>query len=235
MNRFYVQTDHGRISYLKKEGNPVIIMLHGMGGMGNNFLKISGCVNGDYGFVFPDLLGHGKSDKPENITVGIQAEAIDELIRELGIEKYYIGGNSYGGWVSLYHEYMYGSSMGMILISSAGTNPTVSEYGGENEEAFIERIMKMNPANDKASIRNMLRNNGDGDFKITPGILGKIEKKSLVIWGSNDRMIPLEYGKLIHDGLRNSEMHIIEGGGHTTHVTHYEEVCSLINNFLGGK
>ncbi|MGP6239201.1 alpha/beta fold hydrolase [Cuniculiplasma sp. SKW4] len=232
MNRFYVETSEGKISYLKKDGKPFIILLHGMGGMGNNFLKIASCIKSNYGLIFPDLLGHGKSYIPRDISVGIQADAIQELIENLGIDEYYIGGNSYGGWVSLYHEYKYGGSKGLILISSAGTNPTVSEYGGENEDQFIMRIMKMNPGNNEMAIRNMLRNNGKGDFKITDDMLRKINKRTLIIWGEKDRMIPVQYGDILHNGIANSEMHLIKDGGHTTHVSHPDEVCSLINNFL---
>jgi pimeloyl-ACP methyl ester carboxylesterase len=235
MNRFFVETSKGRISYLKKDGKPAIILLHGMGGMGNNFLKIAPCVDKNYGLIFPDLLGHGKSYIPPDISVEIQADALQEFIEKTGIEEYYIGGNSYGGWVSLYHEYKYGGSLGLILISSAGTNPTVSEYGGENEDQFIERIMRMNPNNNEDAIRNMLRNNANGNFKITQGIMEKLHKRTLIIWGERDRMIPISYGNILHEGIKNSEMHIIKDGGHTTQVSHPEEVCLLINDFLRRK
>ncbi len=232
MNRFYVETKNGKISYLKRDGNPLIIMLHGLGGMGNNFMKIASCINPDYGLIFPDLLGHGNSERPSDITVKLQAESIHELIENLDIKKYYIGGNSYGGWVSLYHEYMHNGAEGIILISSAGTNPTVSEYGGENEKSFIERVMRMNPSNNPQTLENILHNNGSGEYKITEEMLSKIDCKALIIWGENDPIIPIEYGRFINKGLKNSEFHIIKGGGHITQVTHPERVCSLVNNFL---
>ena len=235
MERLYRETRHGRISFMFRPGQRYLVLLHGLGGLGNNFMKLAGCINSYYGLVFPDLLGHGKSDSPEDITIKTQSEAVEDLINELGIKEFYIGGNSYGGWVSLEHESEFKNSLGIILISSAGTNLTVGDFGDESVDSFLARVMNMNPSNRKDVIRKILLRNSGEAFRITSEMLASIDKPALIIWGSRDSMIDINHGKFMNEHLINSRFVVIEGGGHTPHSSHPKEVCASISDFLDGK
>jgi Predicted hydrolases or acyltransferases (alpha/beta hydrolase superfamily) len=220
------------MSYLERPGERYIILLHGLGGYGNNFLKIANLLSDDYGVILPDLLGHGKSEKLHNLTVEDQSKALNDLISTMCINDYIIGGNSYGGWVSQYHEIVYGNASKLILIDSAGTNPTVGQNGQESMNRFLKRIEKAYPNNDMEVIKNILINNTDSQFAITDEMLRKITKPTLIIWGDRDSLIPVKYAEHIHELITSSTLEIIEGAGHTPHFEAFEKVALLINDFL---
>jgi pimeloyl-ACP methyl ester carboxylesterase len=235
MDRQTAKTPQGNVSYLMREGKEYIVLLHGLGGMGNNFLRIAPNINKDYGLIFPDLLGHGKSAMLNNITIKDQVLAIRNLLEKLEIENFYLGGNSYGGWVALSYEITYRNSEGLILIDSAGTNPTVGDLEMESKEKFLEKLMKMNPKNTKSIMENIVDNNKGNKFKINNEELEMLNTKTLIIWGENDKMIPKEYGLNIHKNVKNSKIIVLENGGHTPHISHAEEVSRSINDFLNWK
>ena len=235
MYRHTLQTSHGKVSFLFREGEKYIILLHGLGGLGNNFMKISSCIPEKYGVILPDLLGHGHSVKNHDIKVSDQAEMIHDLIEGLGVKEFFIGGNSYGGWVALYYEIKYGDSQGLILIDNAGTNPTVGDQGQESVEKFMLRLEKVSPGNDMEIMREIVENNTGGREKIDEKMLATIRKRTLIIWGEEDHMIPLEYGIRMSQNIKSSTLNIIKEGTHTPHVSSSEKVCQSVVNFLDGE
>lgn len=232
MQRNNIHLSRGTMSYLERPGKTYIILLHGLGGYGNNFLKMSNLISDEYGIILPDLLGHGKSEKLRNLTVEDQSKAVMELISSLGIDDYIIGGNSYGGWVAQYHEIVYGKASKLLLIDSAGSNPTVGQNGSESVERFLKRIEKVYPNNHMECIRDMLINNTDSQFVITDEMLRKITKPTLILWGDRDSLIPVKYAQHIHELISSSTLEIIEGAGHTPHFEAFEKVASSVNDFL---
>ena len=60
----------------------------------------------------------------------------------------------------------------------------------------------------------------------------EINLQTLIIWGKNDRWIPLERGKTLHKLLPKSELKIIEGGGHCPNETHVGEFNELLLSYL---
>ena len=56
MERLYAETRHGKISYMFRPGKEYLVLLHGLGGIGNNFMKLAKCLGDDIGLVFSDLL-----------------------------------------------------------------------------------------------------------------------------------------------------------------------------------
>ena len=81
-------------------------------------------------------------------------------------------------------------------------------------------------------MRNIIINNNKEDIKIGDDLLRKIKIPTLIMWGSDDPRIPVDYGVKLSKEIKNSKMQIILGGGHNIHYSHYEEVCKSINQFL---
>lgn len=60
----------------------------------------------------------------------------------------------------------------------------------------------------------------------------RIEVPTLIIWGRQDRIIPLENGERLHRALKNSRLVIIEDCGHNPHEEKPEEVIRAVTGFL---
>ena len=63
-------------------------------------------------------------------------------------------------------------------------------------------------------------------------ILPKIKTPTLIIWGREDKVIPLSDGKLIHELIKNSKLQIIEDARHSPMFTHAKEVAEIIYEYI---
>ena len=70
------------------------------------------------------------------------------------------------------------------------------------------------------------------DDSLTADILARINKRTMVIWGSDDRITKTGFAHLFAERIKNSRLEIITGAGHYPHYTNPEEVCKLIVNFV---
>jgi pimeloyl-ACP methyl ester carboxylesterase len=61
----------------------------------------------------------------------------------------------------------------------------------------------------------------------------QIEIPTLIIWGREDRIIPLENGVRLHQAMRNSQLIVIERCGHDPPEEKAEKVIEIMQNFLG--
>lgn len=233
MERSYLPTPRGNISYLERKGEYPLVFLHGLGGSSNNWLKLSQFLPEQYRMIMPDLPGHGRSTKSlEHFSVADQVEYLKLFIEGLSLQSYALIGNSYGGWISMRYSADVVNPQYLVLVDSAGTNPTVGESSGESIEGFLDRVMKMNPRNDREIISRIVTMNATGKEKLTPDDLRKLPENTLVIWGEKDRLIPVDYGRMIHEMVTGSRLVTLPDAGHTPHSTHPSEVAAIISDFI---
>ena len=235
MRRLYVETSFGDISYLHREGRYPLVFLHGLGGSGNNFMKLEPLLNPHFELFMVDMLGHGKSGKiMPDYTVRTQCLMLSEFLSVVGIGKKKFGliGNSYGGWISLRFSISYGNPEFLVLIDSAGVNPTVGESGRENMENFIEKLLRVNHNNDRNIMTRITEQNSSGEEKIKPEELASIRSHTAIIWGEHDAIISKKYGIIINDHISGSKFFSIKDGGHTPHSSNPVEVSCIIDEFI---
>jgi len=234
MQREFIQTSFGKLSYLKRDGNYPLIFLHGLGGTGNSFLKLNPYLKENIALFMLDMLGHGKSDKPMiDYTIEVQKKVLKEFIDNMGFEKFSLMGNSYGGWVSMRFSIDIMNPDKLILEDSAGINITYGEVAEDVRRQFINNILKNNPGNEEYVIESIIRNNANPKWKIKDEEFDKIKSPTCIIWGDNDRIIPLSYGEELNKKIKNSKLEIIKDGGHVPHYRKPQEVARVINGFLG--
>ena len=63
--------------------------------------------------------------------------------------------------------------------------------------------------------------------------LGEIAAPTLVIWGRNDRFVPMDTGLRLVAGIPNSELHVFNNCGHWVQWEHAERFNRLVADFLG--
>lgn len=90
----------------------------------------------------------------------------------------------------------------------------LNSAGGEN--ALIETAKKIIPSNiDEVTAE-----------------YGKIQFPALILWGRQDKIIPLKVGEKLHQALPNSQLVIIDRCGHIPHEEKPHEAISIICKFL---
>jgi pimeloyl-ACP methyl ester carboxylesterase len=54
----------------------------------------------------------------------------------------------------------------------------------------------------------------------------------LIIWGKNDKIIPVSDAELLHSSIENSELRILPGAGHVPHWEKPDEYNNMVQDFL---
>ncbi len=57
---------------------------------------------------------------------------------------------------------------------------------------------------------------------------------TLIIWGSHDRIIPVEHATAAHESIPGSRLVIFEGAGHYPHAEEPERFVDTVNDFIDG-
>ena len=122
-------TIHGhRRAYVKAGSGPVVLLLHGLGCDHTTWEPVIDTLARRYTVIAPDLLGHGRSDKPRaDYSVGGYANGMRDLLTVLGIDKVTVIGHSFGGGVAMQFAYQFPErTERMLLVASGGLGPDVT-------------------------------------------------------------------------------------------------------------
>ena len=188
------------------------------------------------------------------------ARAICTLLDKLGIEKASLVGNSMGGGASINFAIDYpnridklvvmGSSgagqsifspmptEGIKILNQVFDNPTtegmrrliqvmVYDSSFVTDELLQDRLQAaLNPGHLEARKKSV---NSQRDFSHD---LGNIKAPTLIIWGKDDRTVPLDTGLRLLAAVPGSRMHIFGQCGHWAQLEHADEFNRLVLDFL---
>ena len=83
-------------------------------------------------------------------------------------------------------------------------------------------------------IRNIMTIRGGRQELIEPVLtnLHRITHPTLVVWGKNDRILPVKHASIANNGIPNSRLHIFDRCGHMPHFEYPSEFNELLMDFL---
>lgn len=96
----------------------------------------------------------------------------------------------------------------------------------EMEEGYLAPFLK----NDIFIALGKLIRDREGD--LPADILSKIQVPCLLLWGEQDRVVPLDIGKKLHKDLKNSQLTVLKETGHLIPEERPEEVFQYIKEFI---
>ena len=102
--RAEISRDGVRLSYLDNGADgPVVMLLHGLAGCGDEFIPTAEAVGPGYRFILPDLRGHGASSRhPADLSRSAFTADIAALIRHVSPGRALsLGGQSMGGHTAI--------------------------------------------------------------------------------------------------------------------------------------
>lgn len=118
----------------QQKGLPGLLLLHGFMGSGRVFEHLIDSLTEFCNPVTVDLIGHGKTGKPDEsarFTVEEQVKDLHKIIQEMEFEDIYLHGYSMGGRLALRYAIDHQGLKGLILEST--------NYGIENAEEKADR------------------------------------------------------------------------------------------------
>jgi pimeloyl-ACP methyl ester carboxylesterase len=120
---------HGyRRAFVVAGQGPALLLLHGIGDNSDTWQSLIPNLARDHTVIAPDLLGHGRSDKPRaDYSVAAYANGMRDLLSVLGIERATIVGHSLGGGVAMQFAYQYPERCErLVLVATGGVGREVN-------------------------------------------------------------------------------------------------------------
>ena len=65
-----------------------------------------------------------------------------------------------------------------------------------------------------------------------PHLLGGVAAPALVVWGREDRIVPVECGERYAKALPSARLHVIDGAGHFVEMERPDELARLVSEFV---
>jgi pimeloyl-ACP methyl ester carboxylesterase len=217
-----------------------LLLIHGLGARATNWTPLIPelAANGYHVYAL-DLLGYGDSPKPANGDYSLAGEEkiVLGFLQAMNISKADVAGWSMGGWVAmkvaldrpdLVRRLMLYDSAGLYfkinfpLSLFVPTTPQEFEkliYQIEPDKPFVKtptyalhgmlRQMKANQPIVDASFRSMLTGSELLDFRVHA-----LKMPVLIVWGTEDKLIPISMGLRLHELVPQSVFVGIAGCGH---------------------
>src|SRR5512140_3946591 len=110
-----------KLHYLVAGSGPAVVLLHGLGGDGSRWGPNLEPLARDFHVFALDQIGFGQSDKPlANYHTGMLAEFLVGFLKEVGVAKASLVGNSMGAGVALYTAARYPDIVDRIVLADGG-------------------------------------------------------------------------------------------------------------------
>lgn len=120
--RIEYHTIHGyRRAYRIAGSGPALLLIHGIGDNSSTWDSVIPTLAQHYTVIAPDLLGHGRSEKPRaDYSVPAFANGMRDLLVVLGISKVTVVGHSLGGGVAMQFCYQFPRFVERLVLVAAG-------------------------------------------------------------------------------------------------------------------
>ena len=203
-------------------------------------------------------MGFGYSDKPTvEYTMDFFVSFFESFLSKLGVERLSMIGSSFGGFLATEYtinnpdrvnKLVLAAPAGAMRISTrildqyimAALYPTYEnakrafrdmahEPSNVSEDTIRDFMNRMRLPNAKYAFMSTLL--AMRDSQGLSGRLSKINVPTLLMWGDNDRMIPLAYSKEYTE-IPNSQLIIIDNCGHTPFVEKPLDFNNIVLKFL---
>ncbi|MFN8526479.1 MAG: alpha/beta hydrolase [Chloroflexota bacterium] len=198
----------------------------------------------------PDHPGWGRSERPDWAR-GVRDLAVmyQWLVAELGLQSPTLVGLGFGGWIAAEMATMSPTAYArLVLVGAAGIQPEQGEIldqalvnyiayvqAGFHDQAAFRRVFGAEPPTDTLEQWDIHR---EMCFRVAwrpymysqtlPRLLGGVQSKALIVWGDDDRVIPLECGKRYAAALPNARLEIVPGCGHFVDLERPSELAALV-------
>ncbi len=234
---------------------PPLVFFHGAGGS-SGWQAYHEDLASQYTVYVPSQPGFNGTEGPAWVkTINDVALFNHMFIEALGLQDIVLMGSSMGGWVSAEMAAMDDHNLdALILVDAAGIKPVQGEiaeifmvsavtrleqrfYDSSQVENYENYAREMTPedqlvAHSNAITASQLCWRPYLNDPSLPHTLARVDTPTLIVWGREDAIIPVECGHLFQQAINGSQLSIIDNCGHSPAIEKRSEFVSVVNNFL---
>ena len=231
-----------------------IVFLHGSGlshivwSLAEQFF-----LNKNFNVMSIDLPGHGNSEGPCLETIEKIADWLEKVFLELNLDQVILAGHSQGCLEMLEYSYKFKSRVKKLVFIGGSyrmpVNQTLIDLAKNGDSEAVKLMMKWSFKDYKKFIggnpvEKIIQSPRDiseilatdliacSNYSNGSNAVKEIDCPTMVILGSDDKMVNLEVGKKFANLIKNSITHIIEECGHMIMIEKAFEMREKVLEFL---
>lgn len=230
-----------KINYKQYGEGTDIVLLHGWGQNIQMMDPLGNYLKANHKITIVDLPGFGLSSEPDySYSVYDYVELLKELFDKLKITNPTLIGHSFGGRLSIVYASKY-PVYKLILFGS----PCVRHEPKSKKQGILKALKKIKVLSPVASL--MKKFIGSTDYKQASPRMREVLVKTvnedlsacakkitcpvLLVWGDNDKAVPVEEAHELDNLLKDSAL-IILPGTHYCYLENLHQVINILNNFI---
>ncbi len=226
-----------------------LIFLHGWGGSSQSWVPNMSKLNQDFNCIAIDMPGFNISSQPDK-TWGVEeyAQFVKNFAQNLNLGKFVLVGKSFGGRVGILYASKWPETLThLILVAAAGlekrsllntTRVLIAKYGKKSLSFLGPKYLELLRIFFYKTTR-VKKDSSDYKWKVKKLVTNtnlteatkNIATPTLIVWGTNDKVLPLKVGKELNCRIKGSILKQIKGG-HNAHQESAEEFNILVEEFL---
>jgi len=235
------------------KGKPVLVLHHEIGTLDR--LPFYDSLAASHDVLVPHHPGFNRSERPDWMrSVRDIAVAYRGLLNSLKVKDATLVGLGFGGWIAAEMACMApGDLSKLVLVGAMGIKPpqgdildlAITGYidyarAGFHDQKAFDRVFGAEPSGDQLEMWDICR---EMSFRIAwkpymysqtlPHLLGAVQTPALVVWGDDDKVVPMSAAKRYIEVLPNARLEIVKGCGHCVDMEQPETLAKLVTNFIG--
>jgi len=246
----------GRVHLWRGGDGPPLLFLHAAGGAGQ-WHEFHELLARRFEVYAPDHPGFGGSDELAEVEdMGDLVYHYLDVIERLGLERPHVVGGSFGGWIAAELAVATPRAFGaLVLLGAAGLrlpgHPVADlflmsppELAGTlfHDPAKAAAFLPADPSADVvlAAYRDAsaLARFCWAPFMGNPKLerrLHRITAPSLVVWGSDDRLVPMAHGQRYAGLIPGAAFEVVPDCGHAMYFEQPAEFARVVTGFLAAR
>lgn len=250
-----VQVLGHRIAYYEQGEGPALVLAHGFSGSAAfEWGRVFDLLAERHRVVAPQLIGFLPSEQPDILySTDAQLAHLSGFLEALDLTGCTLAGESYGGWLVAAYAAR-GAEPGAKLTRVgryailAGAVGIRIERSGQPPQvrpppdtplwrAIIKRLPELNPhevANNRTR-EAILAASDLGRGWPDAAALGKIATPTLLLWGEDDDLVPVKFGRAAAAAIPGSELVVLPGVGHIPSIDAPRDFVRILTSFAAGQ
>lgn len=242
-----------RIHYIAGGEGPPLLLIHGVASKSSDWADILPELTKSHRVYALDLLGHGESDRPvdSDYSITTHAEKVLGLMDHLKLQKPDIMGVSMGGWIAMKLAAQHPERVQrLVLVSSAGlafeTKINEATFAPQSiDEMRATLAMQTDRKIPDFLLRDFLRESKKKSWvhrktlrsifergDVMDGKLQNVRMPVLLVWGTNDKVVPFEVAGKLQKELPQAKLVKLEGCGHLAVIECRDRMLPEVSAFL---